>query len=473
MNIKMDKLKFLNNNHKSRTNCSNHYQNESLQFNYYNFNRFKLFFTILTSLVILNQFQFARAFHLPGQQAPPTSLTIKKDHKYNTTYACEGSQLTINCDQPGTEINVIRSNFGRFSISICNSQGVLDWSVNCFSKNTVELIRRACNGQRQCLLQASTDLFGNPCPNTYKYLEVHYECTNKEQQTVNVDSIQSSASQASSHLLPKININLPVNNVISSDKFKKNAVSAPPPIIIPDNPLLKHNHPTPNKHQPSIPIVPIYTTPPSSISNLFSTLNKDSPSNSKISSSSDIENNGDLFFNNNNNNAPRYPQPSLNDNTNNQNNNNQNSPLFCPSVFERGLNWNRTEIDSYITQPCPSGSTGLAQWFCSPPTNNPSDQPSIANQPHWVPTQPIFAQCQSTWLTQINRRMTNGESALLLSEELSNLITETNQLYGGDIRGITDLLRVLLQPLELMIAQHHQQEQTKITKEMLAVSIYD
>lgn len=66
--------------------------------------------------------------------------------------------------------------------------------------------------------------------------------------------------------------------------------------------------------------------------------------------------------------------------------------------------------------------------------------------------------------------MTNGESALLLSEELSNMIAETNQLYGGDIRGITELLRLLLQPLELMIAQHHQQEQTKIAKEMLSVS---
>lgn len=67
--------------------------------------------------------------------------------------------------------------------------------------------------------------------------------------------------------------------------------------------------------------------------------------------------------------------------------------------------------------------------------------------------------------------MGNGESALLLSEELSNLIAETNQLYGGDIRGITELLRQLLQPLELLIAQHHQQEQTKIAKEMLAVSV--
>ena len=133
----MDKL--LHNSHRSRT-ASDH-------FNCYNFDKFKLFACLVTLLLV--NLQLTGAGYLGGpQQAPPTSLTIKNvNNKYNTTYACEGSQMSINCDQPGTEINVIRSNFGRFSVTICNAQGELEWSVNCFSKNAVELIRRACNGQ--------------------------------------------------------------------------------------------------------------------------------------------------------------------------------------------------------------------------------------------------------------------------------------------------------------------------------------
>lgn len=433
-------------------------------FNCYNFNKFKLFVCLVTLLLVNLQFTGA-GYQGHPQQAPPTSLTIKNvNNKYNTTYACEGSQISISCDRPGTEINVIRSNFGRFSITICNSQGVLDWSVNCFSKNTVELIKRACNGQRQCLLQASTDLFGNPCPSTYKYLEVHYECRAKEPSDSLVDLLPSSPAPALFNSLPKIkppivNSNLDAD-VNSSSQNKRHKVS-PPSIIIPDNPLLPHHPPS---HKPSIPLVPLYTTPASV--------------GHKVTASSPDKDEADLFYNNDNPTRSTMVASPFGDRTS-KSSEKENEPvarptgaLFCPSTFERGLNWNRTEIETYATQPCPPGSTGLAQWFCSPPTNNPNDLPTSANEPHWLPAQPIFAQCQSNWLTQISRRMGSGESALLLSEELSNLIAETNQLYGGDIRGITELLRQLLQPLELLIAQHHQQEQTKIAKEMLAVSVF-
>jgi len=461
---KIDKSNnFLNPGDKSRTlNYYHNYQTRNLLLSsssasFHKLNRLQLLTAIIT-LFILNLHFITATYHGQPQQAPPTSLTIKNNQKYNTTYACEGSSLTINCDQPGSEINVIRSNFGRFSISICNAQGVLDWSVNCFSKNTVELIRRACNGQRQCLLQASTELFGNPCPATYKYLEVHYECTNKETASSLENNSNTNVNNNNKHHLPSLSSS-PVDSLMNSNQInqalqaRESKRNSAPSIIIPDNPLLKH-HSTSKQSQPSIPLVPLFTTP-SSISGLFNRQQQPSTSDT----------NEDLFFNNNNNNKNELSSTQTPDQQPNQQ---QSTTLYCASVFERGLNWNRTEVESYVTQPCPAGSTGIAQWFCSPPTNNPNDLANNANEPHWMPAQPIFAQCQSTWLTQINKRMTNGESALLLSEELSNMIAETNQLYGGDIRGITELLRLLLQPLELMIAQHHQQEQTKIIKEMLS-----
>ena len=55
--------------------------------------------------------------------------------RYRTTYACEGSTLNMECD-PGHVINLIRANYGRFSITICNEHGNTEWSVNCMSRRS-------------------------------------------------------------------------------------------------------------------------------------------------------------------------------------------------------------------------------------------------------------------------------------------------------------------------------------------------
>ena len=54
-------------------------------------------------------------------------------------YGCEGTTLKIECEE-GTVINVVRANFGRFSISICNDGGNTEWSVNCMEPRTLRVI---------------------------------------------------------------------------------------------------------------------------------------------------------------------------------------------------------------------------------------------------------------------------------------------------------------------------------------------
>ena len=56
-----------------------------------------------------------------------------------TKYGCEGTTLKIECEE-GTVINLVRANFGRFSISICNDEGITDWSVNCMEPRTLRII---------------------------------------------------------------------------------------------------------------------------------------------------------------------------------------------------------------------------------------------------------------------------------------------------------------------------------------------
>ena len=63
----------------------------------------------------------------------------KRKSDYMTAYACEGSRLQINCTE-GLFLDIIRANYGRFSIAICNNNGNTDWSVNCMSPRTLRVI---------------------------------------------------------------------------------------------------------------------------------------------------------------------------------------------------------------------------------------------------------------------------------------------------------------------------------------------
>ena len=63
-----------------------------------------------------------------------------EQRKYRTAYACEGSTLTLTCDNAGEVINLLRANYGRFSITICNEHGDTDWSVNCMSHRSLRAL---------------------------------------------------------------------------------------------------------------------------------------------------------------------------------------------------------------------------------------------------------------------------------------------------------------------------------------------
>ncbi|KAH8277783.1 hypothetical protein KR018_007310, partial [Drosophila ironensis] len=100
--------------------------------------------------------------------------------KYQTAYACEGKKLTIECD-PGDVINLIRANYGRFSITICNDHGNVEWSVNCMFPKSLTVLNSRCAHKNSCSVLAATSMFGDPCPGTHKYLEAHYQCISAAQ----------------------------------------------------------------------------------------------------------------------------------------------------------------------------------------------------------------------------------------------------------------------------------------------------
>ena len=126
------------------------------------------------------------------------------------TYACEGQTLKISCgessDGQHQRIRVLRANYGRFSIALCNPNGVVGWSTKCMSATSTQvLIERLvgwdglvlydvvwcdlcliclslgicrCAEKASCSVDVADKTFGDdPCRGTDKYLEVHYECT--------------------------------------------------------------------------------------------------------------------------------------------------------------------------------------------------------------------------------------------------------------------------------------------------------
>lgn len=100
-------------------------------------------------------------------------------------FTCEGSTLSISCLHKGL-IRIVRANYGRFTITQCNFYAQTEgWDMQCHSPNSDIVVRQRCDGRVTCNIAAENDVFGaDPCPSTYKYLDVHYICEKDRTQTV-------------------------------------------------------------------------------------------------------------------------------------------------------------------------------------------------------------------------------------------------------------------------------------------------
>lgn len=69
-----------------------------------------------------------------------SSSTTEETLVYQTLYACQNEVLNIGCID-NYVIKVVRANYGRFSIAICNEDGRSDFSVNCHSPDSLEILK--------------------------------------------------------------------------------------------------------------------------------------------------------------------------------------------------------------------------------------------------------------------------------------------------------------------------------------------
>ena len=73
-------------------------------------------------------------------------------HTYLTEYACQGDSVDIRCAREGDVIRVVRANYGRFSVAICNEEGRTDFSVNCLAPNSFSVMQNRSDRQTDRLL---------------------------------------------------------------------------------------------------------------------------------------------------------------------------------------------------------------------------------------------------------------------------------------------------------------------------------
>ncbi|KAM4751533.1 adhesion G protein-coupled receptor L1-like [Cyanocitta cristata] len=68
------------------------------------------------------------------------------------------------------------ANYGRTDDKICDADPGQMANVQCYLPQAHPIMAQRCNNRTQCVVVAGSDAFPDPCPGTYKYLEVQYDC---------------------------------------------------------------------------------------------------------------------------------------------------------------------------------------------------------------------------------------------------------------------------------------------------------
>ncbi|XP_067237235.1 L-rhamnose-binding lectin CSL3-like [Chanodichthys erythropterus] len=102
-------------------------------------------------------------------------LLILCQHGIDAYVICEGRSGILSCSR-GT-IRIIRATYGRTDHTTC-AHGLPASQISntkCRTPVTI-IVSSRCNRKTSCVVSASNSLFSNPCPGTYKYLDVTHKC---------------------------------------------------------------------------------------------------------------------------------------------------------------------------------------------------------------------------------------------------------------------------------------------------------
>ncbi|XP_018016966.1 latrophilin Cirl isoform X3 [Hyalella azteca] len=369
-----------------------------------------------------------------------SSAVLAERQPYRTAYGCEGASLSITCEA-GHVINVIRANYGRFSITICNTHGNTEWSVNCQSRRSKGVLADRCSGRESCQVVVSSDVFGDPCPGTVKYIEVQYSCGVATTTTTTArprpiwdvyssrppmflpPTLSSNASRSESTsttsttqstTLPSTSTLSTTSALVSSSKAGS-VITTPVPLNKTENASDDNESGAGSKGSAALDERGVYNTSTTTSAPLQPTvtttpLSTTTEERIRISPPSPpvLQSNAD----------PTYDLP------------------WCPPSFGRGLYWNWTRGGDVAVQSCPGGATGWARRKCYPSGwAGPAD----------------LGECRSAWLTALEARASSHDAVLSVADDLAT-VTANKALYGGDLTTAARLISTLARRMTLDVS---------------------
>ncbi|XP_076597562.1 L-rhamnose-binding lectin SML-like [Chaetodon auriga] len=113
--------------------------------------------------------------------------------------ACEHSLIHLRC-MGERSIFVENANYGRQAETICVDERPYPEIENtrCISETTTQILADRCNGKNTCGIEVNNTVFGDPCPETYKYLTVSYRC---QYRTVACEDSEASMKCGKGHII--------------------------------------------------------------------------------------------------------------------------------------------------------------------------------------------------------------------------------------------------------------------------------
>ncbi|XP_040578988.1 latrophilin Cirl isoform X2 [Lepeophtheirus salmonis] len=343
--------------------------------------------------------------------------------RYKKDYRCESEQITIGC-KVHERIRVIRANYGRFSLAVCNKHGSTELSVNCMSPQTTGILQSKCDNLSNCTMQVNSHVFGEPCAGVRKYLEVHYACIT-----------QSGLHSGTTPRLPSWLLEGAAGNLWqdNKDSYFEDLNDDEDDLeyeedfedIEDENDLDISQRRKPILVQATTPVrIPITTPKPTTSTTTTPVVSSTSEANSedpgvRVNELAHVDQ-LEIVSNQNN----HFDDPSSDFNSG------------CPPVHSRFLYWNRTSPGEVSIQPCPEGTTGLARWICGHDEERETSQPDMSD-------------CKSHTMSELEASVRNEEPESVIASRLS--ILTGKRFFGGDLETSVSVVKSISNRLQYLI----------------------
>ncbi|XP_064607497.1 adhesion G protein-coupled receptor L2-like isoform X2 [Liolophura sinensis] len=332
-----------------------------------------------------------------------TWLNRPKDQR--TAYACEKTPLQIECDaNKGEVIRIIRANYGRFSITICNPHGVTQgWNLQCMSLRSLKIVSDRCDGWTRCKIVTNNDLFGDPCPDTYKYLQVQYRCAKEPPPSTRLIRTTTTTTVTTTEYVETTPFPSPTSTIPPPPTTQTHPPTtrahhsttlsilthSPTPALPPGGPEQKTTTTPPTPHRPPSPVTTT-TTP-----------------------------------------KPQTSTPKSGPSTNSK------GPLpieltFCKETVRGGQHWPTTNVGIKSVLDCPGDLIGVVAWECG--------------RYGWV-GEPDDSGCKSPWLQDVIDEVKKNQSVEVVMDKIEDL-TSKNILKPTDLKITTSIMNKMAERLK-------------------------